>query len=144
MNNELFGEVIYAYTRKQAIEDGEQISLDEFHASELKEAGLKFPVYMTSTVYLACVCPIDGEGEQLAPCQDPKGRLWDILTMLVHGIRRSRDSSRVAFSVMVVPNIPENSQSHPRPKRVELLATVGPVDIDDPAPAITIMYPNEE
>ena len=137
-------ELIYAYTRKQAIEDGLQVRLNEWHADDLKEAGILYPVYMTTEVYLSCVCPVEGEGEQLAPCQDPKGRLWDVLTMLKYAIKGSRDSSRVNVQVMVVPNIPDGSKRHPRPKRVNLLATVGPVDIDDPRPAITIMYPEQE
>ncbi len=141
---DIFGEPIYTYTRKQAINDGLQVSLDEFHASDLAEAGLRFPVYMTTTAYASCVCPIEGEGEMLAPCQDAKGRLWDVLTMLVWGIRRNRDSQRIPFTVMVVPNIPDGSKRHPRAKRIELIATVGPVDIDAPEPAITIMFPGEE
>lgn len=138
------GDLIYAYTRREAIEDGHQIELTEFHGDTVREAGIKFRLFCTSTVYRDNVCPIEGEGFKLAPCQDPEGRLWDLLTMLVHGIRGNRDSGKIHFSVMVVPNIPEGSKRNPRAKRVYLLSTCGPVDIDDPAPALTIMYPGEE
>ena len=36
-----------------------------------------------------------------------------------------------------------NSDTHPA-KLVKLVATVGPLDIDDPAPAITLMLPDED
>jgi hypothetical protein len=31
-----------------------------------------------------------------------------------------------------------------RPRLVKLVATVGPLDIDDPQPAITVMLPEED
>ena len=143
--SDIFGDVIHAYTRKQAIEDGVQIELTKWHGDTVREAGIKFRLFATSEVYLNCVCPIEGEGFKLAPCQDAEGRLWDVLTMLVYGIRHSPVSARVAFSVLVVPNVKDDGRTrNPRAKRVDLLATVGPVDIDEPAPAITVMYPGQK
>jgi hypothetical protein len=135
--------VIYSYTRKQAIEDGVQIPLNESHNDALCEAGIKWPVFMTTEVYVNCVRPWDDGIEELAPCQDPSGRLWDILTMMKFAIRRA-DGDRLRFLVMVVPNIPAGSKRHPRPKQVELLAVCGPIDIDNPEASITIMYPGQE
>ncbi|HEV2329744.1 MAG TPA: hypothetical protein VGY56_13260 [Verrucomicrobiae bacterium] len=43
MNNEsLFGEVIYAYTRKQAVADGFQVDV----TATAQEAGIRFPVFL--------------------------------------------------------------------------------------------------
>ncbi len=138
-----FGEVIHAYTRKEAIADGVQVDVNERFASDLKEAGILFPVYMTATVFADCVCPIEPSELELATCQDMTGRFWDILTMLKFGIKRSRDPQYIEFQVKVVPNVPKGKDRHPRAKTINLVATCGPVDIDDPRPAITISYPGE-
>jgi hypothetical protein len=76
-----FGEVIYAYTRSQAVADGEQVEVSKLAT----EAGIRFPVFLTRGVYDQFVTvPAGVEG------QDETGRLWDILTMLRFAIRRSR------------------------------------------------------
>ena len=59
-------EVIYAYTRKDALADGVQIDVSEV----AREAGLKFPVYLTRAVWEGYVRVPDG-----VRCQDEKGRL---------------------------------------------------------------------
>ena len=46
------------------------------------EAGFRYPVAMTATVFCSYVSPLEGDDEKLAPCQDIKGRLWDVLWML--------------------------------------------------------------
>jgi hypothetical protein len=50
----------------------------------------------------------------------------------------SSDHSRLPFALYV-----RNSDSH-RPRLTKLIATAGAVDIDDPAPAITVMLPTED
>ena len=49
-------EVLYAYTRKQALADGVQIDVSEM----AREAGLKFPVYLTRAVWENYVRVPDG------------------------------------------------------------------------------------
>jgi hypothetical protein len=44
-------ELIYAYTRSQAVADGVQVEVSKVAA----EAGIKFPVFLTRTVYDAYV-----------------------------------------------------------------------------------------
>ena len=61
-------EVIYAYTRTDALADGAQINVSEI----ARDAGLKFPVYLTRAVWENYVRVRDG-----VRCQDEKGRLWD-------------------------------------------------------------------
>ena len=46
-NESPFGEVIYAYTRKQAIADGVQIDVTK----TAQEAGIKFPAFITRGVF---------------------------------------------------------------------------------------------
>ena len=46
-----FGPVIYSYTRAQAVADGVQVEVTKTAA----EAGIKFPVFLTRTVFDAYV-----------------------------------------------------------------------------------------
>src|SRR5207244_10413661 len=76
-------EVLYAYTRKNALADGEQIDV----SAVAREAGLKFPVYLTRAVWESYVrVPKGVQG------QDEKGRLWDIVWMLRCAARRTSGS----------------------------------------------------
>jgi hypothetical protein len=67
--NSPFGEVIFAYTRKQAIADGNQVDV----STTAKEAGIKFPMFLTRAVFDAYVAVPPN-----VTCQDEAGRLWDI------------------------------------------------------------------
>jgi hypothetical protein len=124
-----FGEVIYAYTRKQAVTDGEQVDV----SSVAREAGIRFPVFITRTAFDAYVTvPPNVEG------QDEAGRLWDILWMLRFAIgKAAQGQSRLPFALYV-------RNDNRRPKLVKLIATCGPFDMDDPQPAITVMMPDED
>ena len=115
-------DIIDIYTRRQAIEDGVLVQLsgpgyqgDPWIPAMVAEAGFRYPVAMTATAFCSYVSPLEGDDEKLAPCQDIKGRLWDVLWMLKLAIRRiqaPRDMS--AFSLRVVPNVPAN---YPSPTR---------------------------
>ena len=111
----------------------------------VNEAGFRYPVAMTATAFCQCVSSIEGEGEKLAPCQDVKGRLWDVLWMLKCAIRRTSSPTVVLrFSLRVVPNVSKNYAKNdpPRPKLVQLKSVCGPND--DGSPCITIMLPEED
>ncbi|MFZ1935813.1 MAG: DUF6573 family protein [Thermoguttaceae bacterium] len=88
-------DIIDIYTRRQAIEDGVLVQLsgpgyqgDPWVPAMVAEAGFRYPVAMTATAFCRYVAPLEGDGEKLAPCQDIKGRLWDVLWMLKAEIRR--------------------------------------------------------
>lgn len=122
-------ETIYAYTRKQAVADGLQIEATK----TAQEAGIKFPVFLTRTVFDAFVTVPEG-----ASGQDEAGRLWDIVWMLRFAIRKAaHGQDRLPFALYVRNN------NH-TPKLVKLIATCGALDMDDPQPAITIMLPDED
>jgi len=122
-------ELIAAYTRTQAIEDGEQVDV----STVAREAGIRFPVFFTRAVYDRYVTvPADTVG------QDEAGRLWDIAWMLRHAILQSPSGAdRISVSLRV-------QNDNRRPKLVQLTAVCGPVDIDDSPPAITVMLPEED
>jgi hypothetical protein len=129
---EIFGEPVYTYTRRQAIEDGVLVDLMQPETVALvREAGFKFPVAMTSGAFSATVAEID---KPLPEGQDMQGRLWDVLWMLRHGIKTSRTPDRARFVVMVW-----NGRHY---DRVELWATCGPGDNGEPV--ITILLEGED
>ena len=144
-------EIISRYTRRQAIEDGVLVQLsgpgyqgDAWIPEMLKEAGFRYRMAMTSTVFTHCVTPVVGEGERLASCQDVKGRLWDVLWMLKAAIRKAGATDTLWFSLRVVPNVSADCEldNAPRARLVKLKCVCGPDD--DGSPCLTIMYPEED
>jgi hypothetical protein len=126
----LNSQLVYTYTRSQAIADGLQIEVTKTAA----EAGICFPVFITRGVYDQYVAVPTG-----VTGQDEAGRLWDIVWMLRFAIIRAKSGvSRLPVALYV-----RNSDSHPA-RLVKLIATAGAVDIDDPRPAITVMLPEED
>lgn len=113
--------LIFSYTRQEAIEDGTFIDVSEM----AKEAGVNIPVAVTASLYNKHINP-----DPMPTGQDEKGRLWDLLNMLVFNARRSKDSFlkfQVKFGV----------------KLVEIWAVVEAQSPEDPSPAINIMLPED-
>ena len=124
-----FGDVVYSYTRAQAVADGVQVEVTK----TAQEAGIRFPVFLTRTVYDAYVTVPEG-----VTAQDEAGRLWDIVWMLRFAIQRTRSGvQRLPFALYV-------RNDNRAAKLVKLIAMAGPLDIDDPSPAITVMMPDED
>jgi len=139
---EIFGDVIYAYTRAQAIEDGVLIDVTE----TAREAGIKFPTVLTSAVWADYVAvPDEFKGHQ-----DEMGRLWDILWMFSCAVRSGRITGDTGtFEVIIAKpdkgDWRDNEKAHDgnRGQRlVTLKAVCGPSD--DGSPCITIMRPSED
>ncbi len=120
-------QIIYAYTRKQAIADGVLVDVSEL----AKEAGVTIPVALTAAVWAEYVeIPACVRG-----CQDETGRLWDILVMFHFAARQHREKSRILFQLKV-RNSPKRLQN------VTLKAICGPGDQGEPV--LTIMLPHED
>ena len=128
-NAEPFGPVIYSYTRAQAVADGVQVEVTK----TAREAGISFPVFLTRTVFDSFVTVPPG-----VSCQDEAGRLWDIVWMLRFAIMRARPGVQRIPVALYVRN------DNRRATLIKLVATCGPLDIDDPQPAITVMMPDED
>jgi hypothetical protein len=121
-------ELIYAYTRAQAIADG---MLIEVPPELAREAGIVVPTVLTAGAWHEAV----DVPPHLKGIQDVNGRLWDVLTMLRIAIGRSRDEDeRVDFQVLVYDGA--------RHKTVELYALSGPGD--DGEHVITVLLPGED
>ena len=121
-------EVISSYTRAQALEDGVLVDVSE----TAREAGIRFPVAMTRTVWGEYVEVPEG-----VTCQDETGRLWDILWMLRCNARQGGDT---LFFKLYVRN--HNRERLTKADLVTLKAVCGPEDT--PEPVITIMLPDED
>jgi len=128
-NKSPFGEIIYTYTRAQAVADGVQVNVTK----TAQEAGIKFPMFLTRAVFDNYVAvPPDVTG------QDEAGRLWDLVWMARFAILRSHGhTDRLPVALYV------RNDNH-RAKLVKLIAVCSALDIDDPQPALTLMLPDED
>ena len=119
-------ELIYSYTRADAIADGMQIKCEL-----AAEAGFKYPVYITKGIN-------DLINEALEyGANDYNGVMWDFLSVLKAGIRKQHAVDRVQSHVYI-------NWHNNRPKSFHFQALIGALDFDDPQPAITIMLPDED
>jgi hypothetical protein len=132
-NGSNFGEVISAYSRRQAIEDGVLVDLVQPETvGTVREAGFKFPVAMTAGAFAVTVAEV---GREMPAGQDLQGRLWDVLWMLSLAIKGTRQSTdRVSFRVGVWDGQRRNE--------VKLWSICGPGD--NAEPVITIMLEGED
>lgn len=118
--------LIYSYTREQAIEDGVLIDVSEM----AREAGVKHPVAVTYTLWYGYIEP-DPDAKFLG--QSIEGRLWDVLWMFRVKAFVSVDS-QFQFKVYFI--------MRKELKLAELKAVCGPGD--NLEPVITIMLPEED
>jgi len=120
-------EVIYSYSREEAINDG--VLLDA--TGMAKEAGIRFPVAVTRELWETYIVP-DPRSVPLG--QSESGRLWDVLFMFRTAAARSSESTMLFQLYFIMKE---------RQKRlVTLKAVLGPGDT--PEPVITIMLPHED
>lgn len=123
-------DVIYTYTRAQAIGDGVLIDVTE----RAKEAGFRIPVVLTERAWAECVEWPETE----AAIQDESGRLWDVVFMASVAARTAarRATDRVTFQLGVVP------RGGRLPGLTRLVLHIGPGDKGEPV--ATIMFPGED
>lgn len=134
--------IISTYTTKEAVEDGFLVRVAD---GQSKEAGIKYPVYLTRSVWDKYVEVPEGmEGEQ-----DLSGRLWDILWMFMWAAKRNSNSLMMFQFDCRLPDKGdweqnEKTDGNRMMRTVTLKSVIGPQDIDDPSPAIFIMKPQED
>lgn len=121
-------DVIHAYTRAQAIEDGVLVDLSDL----AREAGFRFPVAVTQGVWAV----LNPTKELESAGQDMNGRAWDMLTILRHGIRGASRTDEVHFAPLFLRESVQEAEP------VEMWAKCGPGD--DGEPVITVMMPDED
>ena len=121
-------EIIYAYTRAEALADGVLVDVSE----KAREAGFKIPVAITKRVFDEAVNPSE---EALSYGQSVSGRLWDILFLAGVKARANLTKSYFNYTVLVADG-PGNARN------IRLKAECGPDDKGEPI--ITIMFHDED
>jgi len=135
-------EIIFAYTRADAIRDGVLIELSE---DLVAEAGIIVPVAVTQTIWDGYISPPDLDE---MPGQSVTGRLWDLLWMFRCAAVRARHTNTIQFPVLFLLMQNENNWgeqmlcAETRERTVLLKAVCGPGDEGEPV--ITIMLPDED
>jgi len=122
-------DLIYSYTRKQAIADGVLI---EVPLSTSKEAGIRYPVAITSALWESLIKPTP---ELEAQGQSFEGRVWDLVFMFAL-YARTATSSTLIYECLFQMNPSKEPELH------KIKAVIGPGDTSDPV--ITIMLPEED
>jgi len=120
-------DVIYSYTRKQAIEDGVLVALPEMQTMA-KEAGFNLPIALSITLWNL----VEPGGKAKEHGEDWKGRLWDVLWMLRCAALREPNTDLIEYQVIF-------TDPAGRKKTHTLWAQIGPGD--DGETVLTIMDP---
>ncbi len=118
LSHEIFGEMIYSYSRAQALEDGVLVNISE----RARRAGIRYPTACTAGVWALI-------GTMPESCTvDESVRLAEVLREMLTAIRRggTRGTDRVTFEAL----------------GASLWAHCGPGDTA--APVITIMLEGED
>lgn len=131
--SEPFGNVIFAYGRTQAIEDGVLIDVTK----TAQEAGFTIPVALTDTVWNEFIEWTDEDTKQQT-FQDTEGRLWDVLSMLRFAIAKNRNTDCIFYRLYVVPR--DGKSRKAKPTQLKALIGAG----DNGKSVITIMLSNED
>jgi hypothetical protein len=121
-------DVIYTYSRAQAIEDGVLIDVTKL----AKQAGIRYPMAITTGV----MAEVNDIPARLKGIQDTTGRLWDVIWMYRCNAARN-NGSEMTYRLRMDRNVDG--------KRVTLLtlkAHCGPGDHMEPV--ITIMLEDED
>ncbi len=126
------GDLIYAYTRAQALADGVLVEVSPM----AREAGFRFPTAITADLH-ARLTPNEREK---ALGQNYDGRLWDVLFLAALSGRKVGFSDRAGFEVSLFEaNDASPLRTHRR--TLSLWVVVGPGD--DGEPVITIGFPED-
>ena len=129
-----FGPVVFAYTRRQAIDDGILVDVSD----TAREAGFTIPVAVTRTVWTRLVAL----PERYRGFQDEAGRLWDVLCVARHYSLSAPDKDRVTICVSVRDILRDLRDSNRPPRRHFPILAIG--GGDDAEPVITIMFPEDD
>ena len=120
--------LIYSYSRAQAIEDGVLIDV----TTQAKEAGFKFHTVVTDNLFHSYITPpagLEGEGQSIS------GRLHDLFMVLRTAILGKSATDYLELDVLFL-------MAPGRHERVRIIAVVGPGDHGEPVK--TIMLPGDD
>lgn len=127
---DIFGEVISAYTRAQAIEDGVLVDGNVGDLDEVTRQHFKIPVAMTRRVFDTMERAVENKRH----CNDYKGVWHDILWMSHSRCARMIDRHTSLFTVII--------KGAGRQTYYHMKAVCGPGDNGEPV--LTIMFQDED
>ena len=119
-------EVIFAYSRAEAIADGVLVDV----TATAKEAGFRIPVALTQALW----ADIHAIPERLQGVADTAGRLWDVLFLGHFAIKQQAPDSSSCLYRLEMPV--------GKARQYEVKAVCGPGDGGEPV--ITLMQPGED
>jgi hypothetical protein len=125
-------DLIYSYTRTQAIDDGVLIDATEM----AQDAGIRYPVAITDRLYHELIVPpleLAKEGQSI------EGRLWDTLMVLRYSAAGA-SGNLVYFHVSFQTSRTASGEPVHKTVRLKALCHGG----DQGEPVITIMFPEED
>jgi len=128
MNKHKSWNLVYAYSREQAIADGVLVDITE----TAKAIGFKLHTVVTDHLFHGYVKPpagLYGEGQSVT------GRLHDLMVLALFAARKAVNTDRVTFKVdfLMAPG---------RKETIEVIAHIGPGDHGEPV--LTIMLPEDD
>lgn len=129
----LSSNVIYSYTRKEAINDGVLIDV----STRAYEASFSIPVALTAAVWSQYVIWSESDSARQVS-QDTEERLLDILQMLHFAIHKNLNSDCLCYHLYIIPRDGKTT----KPRLIPLKAVIGGGDQGEPV--ITVMLPNED
>jgi type I site-specific restriction endonuclease len=121
LTREIFGGLIYSYSRADALRDGVLVDVSE----RAKRAGIKYPTACTAGVWALIDCLPESDTDTLAGIVRDV-RAEEVLRVMLAAIRQAHGTDRVAFEAL----------------GAALWAQCGPGDTA--APVITIMLEGED
>jgi len=124
-----FGNLIYSYTRAQAIEDGVLIDI----TADAQAHGFKVHTVVTDNLYHRYVEVPSGLDRSFG--QSSAGRLHDLLILAMIAARNSKGTNRAYFTIsfLMAPG---------RSETVQVIAHIGPGDTAEPV--LTLMLPEDD
>jgi len=128
----LFGPIIYAYSRSQALADGILMDVTE----TAKEVGFKLPVAITEALH-NCLIPSKADA---GLGQDYDGRLWDVLWVAAFAIKLADPGTdTVTFTIALQEAGAKSGQPQNNDLRLRAICGYG----DEGELVITIGFPED-
>jgi len=125
---EMFGEVVYQFSRADAISDGTLIDLTANYPEECRL--YRYPVTCTAAVWSL----VEQAVADRRQCNSANGVVWDILYMSQRGVITRPDDQTVLFKVIIT------GTGRQRTHTMKAVCYPG----DDMEPVITIMLLHED
>jgi len=122
-------DVVYTYTRQQAIEDAVLIDLTTLYPDICSQL-YKYPLAVTAEVWGIIERAVSNKQH----CNDYEGVIWDLLWMSQRGIFKRIDKSQHLFQVIITGAGTDNLHTF------KIVCHPG----DNAEPVLTVMMPSED